>query len=201
MRLLSAAIVLSLLAVTASAQTPLHNLSPAARTVRPVLQPPHLGPAPRLYTMQQRAFAVQRLLNLTTTPALGQPFSLNPSAPYIAGVGELDYGGADVWSGDVKSGTAGGMASFAASGPGWIGVLFNARAGQRYALDCRLMTYAAHLDYDVAPRMVNGTVPVGQDGHILVAVDKASTDQSVEVHLYPDTPVFWVFYGCDVSPF
>ena len=202
MRLLSAAIVLSLIAVTASAQTPLRTLSPATGASHRIVpkQSPHLGPVPHAYSVQQRALAVQKFLNLTSTPTLGQPFTLVPSAPFIAGVGELDYGRATVWSGNIGA-MADGEAVLLASDAGYVRVTFKAQAGKRYAFDCRISTAVAHLDYDISPGMINGTAPVGQDGHILIAMDKLSTDQTVSVSLYPDLPAFWVFFGCDVSPF
>jgi hypothetical protein len=204
MRLLSAAIILSLIAATASAQTPLRALSPATKTSHRIVpkQSPRPGPVPRAYTMQQRAFAVQRVLNLPVTPTLGQPITLTPSAPFVAGLAELEFSNATVWSGNITSAVpAGGQVQFSFSEAGYVRIVFNARAGQRYAIDCRTSTEVTHLSYDIAPGLMVGSVPVSQDGHIIIAMDKVPTNGMVAVDLYPDGPASWVFYGCDISPF
>ena len=204
MRLLSAVIVLSLIAVTASAQTPLRTLLPATRTSHRIVpkQSPRPGPVPHAYTVQQRALAVQKVLNLTVAPTLGQPITLTPSTPFIAGVAELEFSSAYVWSGNITSAVpAGGQVQFRISEVGYVRIVFSARAGQRYAFDCRLNTDISHFDYDIAPGMTNGNVTIGQDGHILIAVEKAPTDRMVAVSLYPNAPADWIFYGCDISPF
>jgi hypothetical protein len=204
MRLLTAVIVLSLVAATASAETPLRTLSPATGTLHRIVpkQSPRPGPAPRAYTMQQRAFAVQKVLNLPVTPTLGQPITLTPSVPFIAGLAELEFSNATVWSGNITSAVpAGGQVQFNFSEAGYVRIVFNARAGQRYAIDCRTSTDVTHLNYDIAPGPMVGTVPIGQDGHVIIAMDKVPANGMVAVNLYPFAPAGWVFYGCDISPF
>ncbi len=208
MRLLSAAIVLSLIAVSASAQMMRSTLSPALRaSPRMVLkQPPHVGPAPVRYSLQQRALVVQRLMNLGSTPTLSQTITLTPTAPLNPGAAELDYNNVSVWSGNFDNLVpAGGEVEVHNAAAGYIRIKFNARAGQRYVFDCRADPSTAPVTYNVyssAPTQT-GTVSIGQDGHFIFIMYQVPTDQVPIVLLSQavQTPATWVFYGCDISPF
>ncbi len=204
MRLLSAAIILSFVAVTASAQTTLRMVSPGLGTLRntmPFKPPP--GPAPLKYTVQQRAATIQNILHLPSQPTLGQPVTLTPGAPVIAGLAELDFNHATVWDGTFAGGPVGGVAVLFNGEGGAVQINFSARAGQRYAIDCRAGASSTPISYDISPAAASGTVTIGQDGHFLIAMDKAPADGLATVVLYQDrnAPLGWRFYGCDISPF
>lgn len=200
MRALSAAIVLSLITVIASAQTlqrkPSVVRTPGAVTLR------HSGPVPRVYTPQQRTVAVQKLLNLALPPTLGQPVSLTPGTPYIAGLAELDFGDAAmVVGGNMHHDAPVGGQAVWTTHSGYVDILFNARANQRYVVDCRSLTGAPHINYTVNPGNLSGTAPLGQDGHFLIALDKAPTNGMLIVTVDHPQSDLWFFYGCEISPF
>ena len=208
MRLLSAAIVLSLVAATASAQTPLRTFSPATAALHKVVlkAPPHVGPAPRVYTVQQRALAVRKLLNLTTVPTLSQTITLTPSVPIIAGTAELDYNNASVWSGNFDNLVpAGGEAELHNTQAGYVRIKFNVHSGQRYVFDCRADPSPTPITYNVYlyASEQDGTVSIGPDGHFIFVTYKAPSDEIPIVLLSQagQSPATWVFYGCDISPF
>ena len=163
--------------------------------------------------MRERAVAVQGLLHLQFPPTLGQTITLTPSAPFIPGLAELDFSIASVWSGTLSSlsGPAGGVADIGYT-DGSVQIEFSARAGQRYVLDCRIDPSSSSITYSIAATQIPGyfqwgafdTTSVGQDGHLLIAVNKVPTAEFVGVLFYPlqGPPVgSWRFYGCDISPF
>ena len=209
MRLFAAAFVLSLTAASAGDFSP--ATSPARMDVNHAIA---ARVAPGLYTMQERAEALQRYLHLAFLPTLGQPITLTPAAPAVPGLAELDFHSANVNTGNlyITWMRAGGEAAILSLDPkpgsldnGNMTIAIRARASQRYDFDCRALPSPKPLSYSVYPGNVSGTVQIGQDGHFLIAVDKVATDRTVTLFINQITPPFtrssWFFYGCDISPF
>ena len=208
MRLFAAALVLSLTAASAGDFSP--ATSPARMDVNHAIA---ARVAPGLYTMQERAEALQRYLHLAFLPTLGQPITLTPAAPAVPGVAELDFQSANVNTGNLYISWMRPVGEAAivsldtqpnSLDNGELTIAIRARAGQRYDFDCRAQPSPTPLTYFVAPANVSGTVQIESDGHFLIAVDKVAKDRTVTVSVRQITPFLkssWFFYGCDISPF
>lgn len=212
MRLLFAA-ALSLAATTVSAQ----SVAPApARVQTPVMRAIHIGPPPAMYSPQQRALSIQRLLHLPSAPTLTQTITLEPRRPFFAGQAELDMIGGDVVSGPMSAPPGTPSGSYAIPSGldriyipnGMIVIKINASPGKRYAFDCSAYLWSSaggtpSITYTTFPGHGGGTVSEGSDQHFLFVMDSLPSGghASVAMTLNTTQSAEMVFYGCQISPF
>jgi len=175
------------------------------------------APPPRFYTKLESALAVQKFLKLMTPPVLSQPASLDPSAPYIAGLAELDFDSAHVNGGALQASTLNGdLPSIPPSAiivftKNWVGgingyvrVRFRAAPGKRYAVDCRETSTTGPVQYQIGGEGFTtsyGTVLPSADGHVILATEGPAKLGTMDITLSQEPPNIMTVYGCQISLF
>jgi hypothetical protein len=163
---------------------------------------PGSGPVAR-YTPAQTRAALRKMLNLASTPALGEPVSLTPTAPYAKDGSHLSFWKPSFVLATADGGEA-GVNFWGLYNEGHVNVGFTRRTGRPYVLDCRMLSTGG-VDYKVyagasGALRARGAMPrTGQD-HYLLMVTAAVAGEPVSVELWPSpTTARLGFLGCDLS--
>lgn len=207
-----AAIVLTLACAAILTPVSAQRLQPFRPLLRPVQQAPRLNqnPPPRL-TKQQLSAVLAKNLGLMFPPTVGEPISITPAHPGVAGIASLGIQGARsvMISPYDQNGqpVLEGMAFVDNSASGKILLSLSAQQGKRYAVDCRFATGLNTVYYSVETQdgTVNGQAPFS-GAHAIFATDPIASTQwilitvglSLNVRPNDAGAPFW---GCDIVPF
>lgn len=190
----------------------------AAAAPLPIIRPhPSRGFVPVPHTADQNAAAVQQALHLSARPALQPLASLDPGAPYVANVAELDY--ANVASTENGPLAAGGPphvliefsnAPGASGTAGFVLVIVRSDAEKHYAIDCRVaQSPTTPVNFDASVYAIGspntevgrGTIQPDPDGHVLITVHGARWPGMLGVTLTQAANTGMDLYGCQISQF
>lgn len=189
--------LLCALAFTSSPAQPLRNVG-RVQQVAPFKTPP-------LYTPAQRAAALAKVMNLTTPPPLGAPFSITPARPVVPGTAGLMLGDVQAYSAALES--PDGVVMFHKTKSAGATVQFNAQKGKRYALDCRINAPRVFYGYNLGANHIEGETATDPYSHAVFATSAMPSDGQLMVTLWfmtdgftPQVNILY-FWGCEVSPF
>ena len=153
-----------------------------------------------VYSTGQREKAVQAAMGLATRPALGEPVSLTPNAPYAPDGSHLSFWKPSFVIGTVMGGEA-GINFWGKYQDGHMNVAL--AATNSVLLDCRMLS-AGNITYKIYAG--NGGTPREQgnrplrDGHLLLMVTVAKSGEPLSVELWPTPATQPVgIFGCDIS--
>lgn len=154
------------------------------------------------YSPSERAKAAQNILKTPSPPALAEPISLTPNAPYANGGAHLSFWKPSFVLGTPTGGEA-GVNFWNIHNQGHVNVGFMPARMKSTFVDCRLLstgpiTYKVYSGAGAAPSAAGESAL--DHGHFLLVVPGTENGGPVSVELWPtpDTTTMG-FLGCELS--